>query len=1021
VTGVGGAATSAAQDRLWFLNGLFPGSPALSHCLGWRIEGPLDLVALRRAWQAVLQRHPILRTTLVEVAGRPVARTRPDGEPLRFADFSAVAGPDRCGRADRWCAELAAARFDLAAGPLARLGVARLDPRDHLLVLSVHRAVADDRSVAELVRELSIGYATARSGAPAGSALPPPAGRYRDYAGWQRDWQGSRAYADQLDWWQARLTPPPPPLRLPGDRPDRAARAARAVRPPVPGGTVEFDWGRPAGRALAGFAAGTGTSPFLTLLAGFLVLLGRYGDRERVAVAVPASVRPRPEFDRLVGPCDNLLVLGADLTARPSFRTVLARLAVATRDAYHRRGVPFHQVVAAGLAEPAPGRLPLAPAGFDFPEQPPPVPAFPAAVAHRHPVHHGSATADLTLTVHGTAPSVTGRLEYRADRFAAESAGRIAGQLHTLLAAALTDPDRPVAGLPLDTGAQLRRRVREADRTTAGPAPRAPVQQLVRNRAGQQPGALAVAWDGDCLSYRELCRRAGRIRDRVRRLGPVAGSPVAVRIAPGPDQVAALLAVLDAGAYLLCLGSGRTGERDRAILTEQRPVCLLVAGETGADELAGWFRAELGGPVLDVRDRGLAGLPDRGLADLPDRGLAELRDRGVPAGPSAPAELRGRAYVAYTSGSTGRPKGIVQRHATLTQFATWFAGEFGIRPGARVAQWAAANYDASLGEVCSALVAGATLCPVPERVRSHPERLVDWLARERITVFQTVPSFARELSRVLAGGRPPGGLPELACLLLAGEALAGELANQLRAALPGARLVNLYGPTESILATWQEVTGEASGTVPLGHPIPGRQVLVLDERDRPCPAGVPGGLAIVSPYLCDGYIGAGASEVAAFRPLPGQPEYGIRPVACYRTGDVGRWRWDGALEFLGRKDFQVKFAGVRVELTEVEAALGADGTVLECAVVAARGADRLVRRLVAYVVPRPGGDGSPRRWRASLRRRYGGIRLPVSFQVLDGLPRNSGGKVDRARLATWIESTVGPAGAGLPTNDEVNA
>jgi acyl-coenzyme A synthetase/AMP-(fatty) acid ligase len=305
-------------------------------------------------------------------------------------------------------------------------------------------------------------------------------------------------------------------------------------------------------------------------------------------------------------------------------------------------------------------------------------------------------------------------------------------------------------------------------------------------------------------------------------------------------------------------------------------------------------------------------------------------------------------------------------------------------------------------ETFGALVAGATLYQVPDKIHANPEKIAAWLATERVTLFQTVPSFARELGRAITALDLAGSLTALDHLLLAGEALPGELAGALGTVLPGARLVNLYGPTESILATWYEVSGPVSGPVPIGRPIPGRQVLVLDAWDRPCPAGTIGQLVIRSPYIQAGYVGAAAPERSAFRQVDGLAEYQVNDGTCYRTGDFARRRWDGLLEFRGRGDLQVKFHGTRVELTDVEATLLTHESVAECAVVGVPNADGLVTRLVAYVVPRRDSEGRATggvdAWRAHLRSWFGRSKLPVSFKTVIGLPRNLGGKVDRQRL-----------------------
>ncbi len=488
--------------------------------------------------------------------------------------------------------------------------------------------------------------------------------------------------------------------------------------------------------------------------------------------------------------------------------------------------------------------------------------------------------------------------------------------------------------------------------------------ELIRAQARRHPEAVAVSAGGVDLTYGELARRAAGVRAAVRAYGAGPERPVAVLASPGADLVVALVGALSSGAPLMCLAGAGTAH---AALSDLEPACVVT--DSGPDDQVRQAVGATGVPVLDIAD-----IP--GATDAPVSAVA----------PDA------TAYVAYTSGTTGRSKGIRQTHAALAQFTGWFAAEFGIGAGTRLAQWAAPGYDACLVEVFAALRAGATLCPVPRRVRVDPDRLVPWLSRERVTVLQTVPSFARELEPLLVGALAPA---RLATLLLAGEALPGPLAGRLRARLPRTRLVNLYGPTETILATWHEVSAADTGpgTVAIGRPIPGRELLVLDDRDGPCPPGEIGHLVISSRYVTTGYVGAAAADNAVFRPPAGAD--GLAPH--YWTGDLGRWRPDGVLEFHGRRDLQIKMYGTRIELADVEAALSADAAVAACAVVPVTGADGLLVRLDAYVVPGPGG--TPDRWRSALRHRFDDAVLPVAFTTVDSLPRNTGGKVDRRALA----------------------
>ncbi|HYN93374.1 MAG TPA: amino acid adenylation domain-containing protein [Pilimelia sp.] len=975
-SGPGQPVLSWAQRGMWLRERLSPHSPAHRICRTYRIHGPLSVPALRSAWRAVRDRHEILRSVLVEEAGRPVAHVSSDGSGAFAAvDLRHLPPAARPAEADRLCAAATTGPLDPAAGPLARLTVVTLTDADHRVVLLLHRTVADDRSAEIVADELSGCYARV-AGARRGPARPPgrPT-RYADYARWQRGLEDTARFRRLRQWWTAALTPPPPPIVLPADRDP----AATAGDPPAPAAVASdvlpFDWGPGTRRRIDALADEVGTTPYAVLLAAFQTLLHRYGGASRVPVAVPVPVRPRRYAD-VVGPCDNLLVLSADFAGAPTFRRLLARVARTVAAALDRRDLPFPYAVRDLDLPRDPARVPLAGALLVVRDGP----ATPLRLAGcdarpMHPVADPVA-ADLALVVGLPDPTVAGALVYRGDLLSPPAAGALLDQLRTLLEAALRAPDTTVDALPLDPAERRSATARTADRLAAAPVD-VRVDELVARVARRDPAAPAVATGDRVVSYGELDRWSAALAAELRPVG-VAGAPVAVRLPAGPLQLAASLAVWRAGGQLLWSGTGEAGERGRAVLAELRPACLLRDGAAAADPLADWYRDELGGRVIDLRAE--AGGPVSGPADRPG-------GAGEP------------AYVAYTSGSTGRPKGIAQTHGALGQFVTWFGGELGIGPGSRVAQWVTPEHDPSICEVFATLVAGGTLCPVPQRIRVHPEKLADWLAAERITFLQTVPSFARELLRAVADRRPADRPTGLRCLALMGEALPAELVTAARAVLPGARLVNLYGPTETIAATWHEVTGPVDGTVPIGRPIPGRQVLVLDERDRECPTGVTGEIVIRSRYVAAGYLGD-PDGGRAFRPPADRPAGRSADDRWYRTGDLARWRWDGVLEFRGRRDHQVKLLGNRLELAEVEAALAAHPTVAECAVLPVTDRDGLVVRLVAYVVPRDRSTSDAGAWRAHLRQRFGSAVLLVSFDTLAGpLPRTVVGKIDRRGLA----------------------
>ncbi|TCB96886.1 amino acid adenylation domain-containing protein [Micromonospora zingiberis] len=971
---------------MWLLEQLAPYRGVHRLVRTWHLDGTVDALALRSAWRTLLDRHEALRTRLIEVDGAPVPLVSTDTESaFVHVDLGHLADAERTRAADRVCVAAASVPERATDTPLARLTLVRIGPTTHRLVLALHRTVADDRSISIIADELSICYAAAVRPDADGPALAPVL-RYAEYARWQRDLVDGPAGRRLLDWWTRELTPLPPSVPLPTDH-DGAAR------PAGPAGLLSFDWGTALADRLATYCRTRPANPAAVLLAAVQAVLHRYGDDDQVTVVMPVPVPP-PGFPALVGPCDNLLVLTGDLGGAPTFDEAVDRAAAVLRAATAHRDLPFARLVQELPVDRDPGRVPFCDVLLAVPGPEAELRLTGATVAPTAVTDAGPTVADLAITVRRTWPSLAGTLGYRADRFASTSAEGLLGQVRTLLSAALDAPHTPLHRLPLDVAA------------VAGAIDEDPsvepltVHEIVRRHAVRTPDAVAVAGPDGRWTYRELDRRAEAVAEYLRGL-PVDGAPVAVRMTPGPWQLAASLGILRAGGHLVWFGTGDAGQRGQAILAELRPVCLLRSGEDPDDDLARWYRDELDGRLVDV-------------TCLP-------RPPAKPV-PAPTDDLSRTAYVAYTSGSTGRPKGIAHTHRAFAQFVTWMADALELAPGARVAQWVTPEHDPSLCETFATLVGGGTLHPVPVRIRVHPEKLADWLVRERVTFLQTVPSFAREVLAVVAAREPADRPTGLRRLVLMGETLSDQLVNGFRRVLPATRLANIYGPTETIAATWHDITGPVPANVPIGRPIPGRQVLVLDEADQPCPTGVTGELVVRSRYVCDGYLGDGAGRQAAFRAPAGGPD-DDSDLRWYRTGDLARRRWDGALEFRGRRDHQVKLLGTRVELADVEAALAAHDGVADCAVVPVTDQDGLVVRLTAYVVPRRGPDGDPlagaAQWRAQLRRRFGGAMVLVAFETVpDQLPRTVAGKVDRRRLpaprsASARRATGNPVEEGL--------
>lgn len=500
------------------------------------------------------------------------------------------------------------------------------------------------------------------------------------------------------------------------------------------------------------------------------------------------------------------------------------------------------------------------------------------------------------------------------------------------------------------------------------------IPEYVRAHAATRPDAPAV---GD-LTYSRLDAWTDQVVGTLLDWGIRPGDRVATRLGVGPEFVVVFLALMRAGAVTVPLAVSSTGW-DREVLTDSPPGIVVVSADCPSGS-TGWAASEDRRPLPPFD-------PLR-----PAQNYLRHNDIRPPE-----FDLDAPCYTVFTSGSTGRPKAVTQSHRAFTDLVCWMVGEFRLAPPVKWVQWASTHYDASLCEIAATLVAGGTVVSLPDEVKYDARLLVNFLAEEDVHVLQTVPSFAREIVHALDNGSASSGLPPLSCLLLTGEPLPGDLAAALRLHLPATRLINLYGPTETILATWMEVPeARWSETVPIGRAIPGYRVFVVNGDDRLCDDGSVGEIVICAPSLPDGYTaGADADGAARFGPLslPGAAE----SLRCYRTGDLGRWRTDGLLEWCGRADRQIKLRGTRVEPAEIESAAIEHPAVIDCVVVGIAGTEGLVDFLVAYVAA--GANSlSAGDIREHLRRRLDADLMPSEFVVLPALPRNSGGKVDLARL-----------------------
>ncbi len=1011
---------SFAQERLWFLDQLEPGSPTYNIPSALRVRGALDPSRLAAALRYLERRHESLRTTFPTRAGRaaqeiaaPDSADSPRGA-LLFArvDLAALSEARREVETLRLAAKEAIRPFDLATGPLGRVVLVHLSPQpatEQALLLTVHHVISDGWSMGVFVRELAeVHSALVEGREPDAKVLPPLPIQYADFAAWQRGWLTGDVLARQIDHWRRHLLGAPELLALPTDRPRPAIqsyRGASVARPSAPG-SVE---------RLHALSRAEGATLFMTLLAAWSTLLYRYTGQTDIPVGTPIANRNRAEVEGLIGFFVNTLVLRTRVLPRQSFRALLGTVRESTLEGYAHQDLPFEKLVEAIAPERNLSYSPLFQSMLVLQNNPDRPLELPGLEISGLAMSGEVSKYDLTLNAIELGPRLACRVVYSSALFEPATVERILGHLHALLHALLDQPDRPVGTLDLFSAEERRTLLIEWNEPAVAHPSEGYLPQMFEERVDAGPARIAVEFDSrteperaaggagfSMLTYADLDARANRLARHLRRAGVGPETRVGVCLERSLDLPVVLLAVLKAGAAYLPLDPSLPEDRLRYLVADASAPVVVTVGRfverLGVDPANRFGRSEA--PHLVLLDDAATAAA---IADEPAERLL----------PAALAEHP--AYVIYTSGSTGQPKGVVVTHGALGNRLRYaLATDFQTDAEAFL-QKTTISFDVSVLEIFAPLVSGGrTVLPEPEGHRD-PAYLVRLIAERRITQASFPPS-------TLALLLDSGALDEcrdLRLLVTGGETVPADLPNRVHERLPWIDIYNRYGPTEATISvtSWLCRPDAAERSLPIGRPTAKARVYLLDSEGEPTPPGVPGELHLGGLCLARGYLDRPALTAAAFVPNPFSETPGKR---LYATGDLAKWRADGAIDFVGRIDGQIKIRGFRVELGEIEAALHRCPGVREAAVIDREDTPGQ-KRLVAYVVAEADAPDEPSELLRTLRERLAAelpaYMVPAAFVAIEKLPLSPTGKVDRKALPAPPAEAAAVSGYAPPRTE----
>ncbi len=969
---------SFAQQRMWVLYQLDPTNPSYVMPDAVRLQGRLDISALQQGFEEIVRRHDVLRTTYHMTKRGPSQVVAPEqavSEFLDFAfvDFSELPVDEAEVAARQLTLKEAVTVFDLSQGKQLRIRVIRLNPEEHIILFALHHIASDVWSLNIFAREIAVLYDAFSQGKP--SPLPDLAIQYADFAVWQREFLQGDTYDRQMNYWKEHLKDAPVMLELPTDRPRPAIQSFN-------GSSRSFVLPKALSQQLLALTRQEDVTLFMALLSAFYILLHRYTREKDIVVGTPMAGRNQSETEALIGFFINTLALRTTVSGELSFRQLLKSVREVVLGAHEHQDFPFEKLVEELQPERSLSYSPIfqtmfalqnvrGGGGLELPGLKI-VPVLRDALV---------AKFDLTLFMAENGGEIDGTFEYNTDLFDRATIRRMTAHLERLLEGIVANPDQPILELPFLSPEEEQQQITEWNQTATPFPSNACLHHLFEEQVERTPHATALRCGPVQLSYTELNQRANELAQHLISCGISSEALVAVCLPRSAEMVISLLAVLKAGGAYLPLDLSSPPRRLSAILTEAQPRLLLTVSEWRELLPAGTETSVL---CLD--------------GEWDDH---EWSNTGAAVLDAPPVDADNLAYVIYTSGSTGQPKGAMITHRGVVNYLTWCKSAYPLGEGSGAVVHSPIGFDLTVTSLYGPLVSGGCVQLIEE------DEGVEGLAKaleqpdQTYSLIKLTPAHLDMLSQLIS----TDSRVQTRSMVIGGEALYGNDVKSWQERAPEVRLINEYGPTETVVGCCVfevEAQSDVTPVVPIGRPIANTRLYILNEEMTVPPAGAKGELYIGGEGVGRGYLSKPEVTAERFVPDPFSEDGGGR---LYRTGDLARYRKDGAIEYLGRADSQVKVRGYRIELGEIEAVLKASELVQD-AVVIQKGESREEQRLVAYLVPKANSELTIEAVRDYLKSELPAYMVPSAIMTIDALPLTQNGKIDYRELPEWDAESV---------------